>query len=194
MSKGLILPKRFCMKRYVCVILVFFCSNLHAQQIFPTPNSDEPILHVDLNEAVVVDHRIFKNDTLKYRYNQMKYYVKKILPYVNEAVILFNEIDMATKDMNKRNRRKYIKGREKEIKEKFEDKLADLNITQGRYLVKLIHRQLSINCYDILKDLKNPVAAAYYQSWARLNGINLNEDYNAENEPDLERIMRSLGY
>ena len=51
-----------------------------------------------------------------------------------------------------------------------------------------------MNCYDIVKELKNPVTAAYYQTWARLNGINLNERYKAENNKDIERAMRSLGY
>ena len=61
-------------------------------------------------------------------------------------------------------------------------------------LVKLINRQLNITCYSILKELKNPVSAAYYQSVARLNGINLNEDYDPEENRDLEMIMRGLGY
>jgi hypothetical protein len=113
---------------------------------------------------------------------------------VNASVKLFNEINMETADMSKRNKRKYIKTREKEIKANFEDKLSTLNITQGRLLVKLVNRQLKINCYTIVKELKNPVTAAYYQTWARLNGIHLNEDYNAENNRDIERVMRSLGY
>jgi hypothetical protein len=69
-----------------------------------------------------------------------------------------------------------------------------LNITQGRLLIKIINRQLRKNCYSIVRELKNPITAAYYQSWARLNGIDLNENYNAEKERDLEMIMRSLGY
>lgn len=182
------------MRKLCIAVLLFMSYQTQAQQLFPTQSKDEPNLQVDLNEVVIVDHRIFKNDTLRYRYNQMKYYVKTILPYVDEAVKLFHDIEVNTQSMSHRNRKKYIRSREKEIKDKFEDKLASLNITQGRYLVKLIHRQLDINCYDIVKDLKNPVTAAYYQSWARLNGINLNEDYKAENEPDLERIMKGLGY
>jgi hypothetical protein len=182
------------MKHLLLFLLVSLSLTVQGQQIFPTNSQEEPEYHIDLNEALIVEKKLFKNDTLKYRYNQMKYYVKTILPYVDEAVRMFNYIDSSSMNMSKRNRRKFIRSNEKEIKEKFEDKLASLNITQGRYLVKLIHRQIRLNCYDVIKDLKNPVTAAYYQSWARLNGINLNEDYNPEKEPDLERIMRSLGY
>jgi uncharacterized membrane protein len=124
----------------------------------------------------------------------MKHYVKMILPYVDVAVKMFNEIEHNTADMSKKNRRKHIRSREQEIKHNFEDKLKSLNITQGRLLVKLINRQLDINCYDIVRELKNPITAAYYQSVARLNGINLNEDYVPEENRDLEVIMFNLGY
>lgn len=182
-------------------ILVFFCfhfSNaLLAQQFFPTfekKPGDSTAYHIQLNEATVVDSRIFLNDTTRYRYNQLKYLIKTVLPYVNNAVKLFNDIDLTTRNMDKKSKRKYIKSKEKEINLKFESKLKQLNITQGKLLVKLIHRQLSINIYDILKELKNPISAAYYQAWARVNGINLNEDYNPNNEKDIETIMTKLGY
>ncbi|MBP6625292.1 MAG: DUF4294 domain-containing protein [Chitinophagaceae bacterium] len=180
------------------VLLCFIQIQGYAQQIFPTVSEDkkegDAVYHVQLNEAVVVDSRLFKNDTLRYNYNQMKHYVSMILPYLDVAVKMFNDIDLATNDMNKRNKRKYIKSKEKEIKTNFEDRLKTLNITQGQLLVKLLNRQLSINCYDIVKELKNPLSAAYYQSWARLNGINLNEEYVAEENRDLERIMKGFGY
>lgn len=124
----------------------------------------------------------------------MKHYVKMIMPYVNVAVKMFSEIETNTASMNRKGRRMYIKSREQEIKTNFEDQLKNLNVTQGRYLVKLINRQLNRNCYDIVKELKNPITAAYYQSWAKLNGINLNEKYIAEENRDLEMVVKSLGY
>jgi hypothetical protein len=186
------------MHKVILVLLLINCVHKSfAQQLFPTITKDKenpPQYHIQLNEAVVVAPLVFANDTDLYHYNQLKLYIKTVLPYVNASVKLFGEINNESAGMNKRNRKKYIKTREKEIKENFEDKLVALNITQGRLLVKLINRQLLINCYDIVKELKNPVTAAYYQTWAKLNGINLNENYKAENNKDIERVMRSLGY
>ncbi len=182
-------------------LFLFFClGNLisGAQQLFPTISKDNTVKpsqeQIQLNEAVIVSTRLFANDTMRYHYNQMKYYVKIILPYVDTAVSMFREIDATTADMSNRKRRIYIRSKEKEIKIHFEDRLSSLNITQGRLLVKLINRQLSVNCYDIVRELKNPITAAYYQSIARLNGINLNEEYDPEENRDLEMIMRNLGY
>ena len=185
------------MKWIYSLLLFGWCSASNAQQMFPTIKSDKnapPVYHIQLNEAVVVAHYEFANDTARYRYNQMKHYVKIVLPYANEAIRIFYDIEQQTASMHKKNRRKYIKTKEQDIKVNFEDKLSALNITQGRLLVKLINRQLKTNCYKIVRELKNPVTAAYYQSWAKLNGIDLNDNYNPENEPELERIMRALGY
>lgn len=185
------------MKLFRLFIILIISSKCFGQQMFPTLHADSskpPIYHIDLNETVILASHIFSNDTDRYRYNQMKHYVKIVLPYANEAIKMFYEIEHNTADLNKRNKRKYIRSQEKNIKENFEDKLQELNITQGRLLVKLINRQLDNNCYDIVKELKNPFAAAYYQAWAKLNGIDLNDDYHPENEVDLERIMKSLGY
>ncbi len=185
------------MKWIFSLVLSFVVLQSFGQQLFPTISSDKgtpPTYHINLNEATVVASHVFSNDTDRYRYNQMKHYVKIVLTYANAAIKTFYEIEQATASMNKRSKRKYIKTKENEIKINFEDKLKDLNITQGRLLVKLINRALKTNCYNIVKELKNPVTAAYYQGWGKLNGIDLNDDYNPENEPELERIMRSLGY
>ncbi len=186
------------MKYFAFLFSCFLSLKSSGQQLFPTipkENSSKSAQEqIQLNEAVIISTRLFLNDTSRYRYNQMKHYVKMILPYVDTAVKMFNEIDTYTADMSRRNKRKYIRSKEKEIKANFEDRLSTLNITQGRLLVKLINRQLTVNCYDIVRELKNPVTAAYYQSVARLNGINLNEDYLPEENRDLEMIMRTLGY
>jgi hypothetical protein len=184
------------MKKYIYLLLITISSEGFSQQIPPAFSFEKeaPKYFVQLNETVILESRVFKNDTLRYHYNQMKHYVKIVMPYANAAVKMFNEIDMATAYASKKERRRFIKSKEKEIKSNFEDKLTSLNITQGRLLVKIVNRQLKTNCYDIVKELKNPVTAVYYQSWAKLNGINLNEQYNPKDNLDLEQILTSLGY
>jgi hypothetical protein len=187
------------MKRISILLLLvaLFITETKAQQMFPTyrqTNNDTLLETIQLNEATIVDKRTFSNDTNRYRYNQMRHYVKMILPLMDKAVAMFHEIDSKIATMNDRDSRKYIKSQEKAIKVNFEDQIRKLNVTQGKYLVKLINRQLGKNCYDIAKQLKNPVKAVYYQSWAKLNGINLNQDYIPEENRDLEMIMRHLGY
>ena len=138
----------------------------------------------------------YKNDTERYRYNQEKFYVTTVMPYVNAATKVFNEISLKTQDpgVSRKERKQFISEREDEMRTQFEDKVKDLNITQGRLLVKLIARQTNVNIYSILREFRNPLMAIKWQTWARLNGMDLDRKYDPAAEPVLENIMYDLGY
>lgn len=136
------------------------------------------------------------NDTDRYHYNQTKFYVTTILPYLNAATQLFKDVNAKAEDpeVSRKERRQYINAKEDEMRNKFEDKLKTLNVTQGALLVKLISRQTELNIYKILLDFKNPLVAVKWQAWAKMNGMNLDRKYHPEEEPMLENIMDELGY
>ena len=138
----------------------------------------------------------WKNDTERYHYNQMKFYVTTVMPYVTAASKLFQEINAKSEDPNlsRREWKNYIATREDEMRNNFEDKVKGLNVTQGGLLVKLIARQTNLNIYKIVEEFKNPIAAMKWQAWARLHGLNLDKKYQPEDEPMLELIMEDLGY
>lgn len=152
------------------------------------------VVHLD-NHDVAAERR-WANDTVRYRYNQMKYYVKTILPYLNAATALFNDIHtkLEVEGLSGKARRQYISEKEAELRTRFEDQVRQLNETQGVLLIKLIARQTGLNVYQSLQEFKGPVATIKWQTWARLHGLNLNRKYRPAEEPDLEHIMRSLGY
>ncbi len=164
-------------------------------QVTPYPNVP---LAVDtvymLPEARVIGQ--YANDTDRYRYNQMKYYVTTILPYLDASTKLFKEVNAKVNEpgVSKRERKQYINMREDEMRKTFEEKVKQLNVTQGTLLVKLISRQTELNLYKILQEFKNPLTAIKWQTWARFNGMNLDRKYHPEEEKDLENIMYELGY
>ena len=138
----------------------------------------------------------FLNDTDRYRYNQMKFYVTTILPYLDAATRLFKEVDRKVHEegVSKRVRRQYVNSREDEMRTEFEERVKKLNVTQGKLLVKLIARQTELNIYEMLQEFKNPLTAIKWQTWARVNGMNLDRKYRPDEEKDLENIMYELGY
>lgn len=154
------------------------------------------ILMVKMEEVKVTRERNWQNDTVRYRYNQMKYYVTTILPYLKEATVLFTELNNKTNDptVSKKERKEYISSKQDEIKNKFESDIKKLNETQGVLLMKLIGRQTGVNIYEMLREFKSPFTAIKWQAYARFNGFNINRKYNPEEEPMLEHIMESLGY
>jgi len=148
-----------------------------------------------MDTVLIKAQRAWANDTVRYRYNQTKYYVTTVLPYVNEAVKLYNELETRTGDgAGRKERRAFVKNREAELKQRFNAEIKGLNETQGVLLVKLVARQTGMNIYDMLQEYKGGLAATKWLAWGRLNGFNLGRKYNPDNEIMLENIMEELGY
>jgi hypothetical protein len=179
------------MKKIIAVIVFMLCLALPATEVSAQVDT---IYTATLKEVNINDK--FLNDTARYRYNQMKYYVKSVLPYVNAATSLFKELDSKLNQpgVSRAEKRKYVASREDALRIQFEDKVKSLNTTQGALIIKLIARQTGVNIYNILTEFKNPLTAMKWQTWARLNGANINRKYHPEEEAMLEDIMEDLGY
>ncbi|MCB0700312.1 MAG: DUF4294 domain-containing protein [Chitinophagaceae bacterium] len=169
---------------------MIFSLSAVAQQYIDTQ------LHVQMKPVDITAKHQWANDTIQYQYNQMKYYVKTILPYLDEAVVLFRELDNKINDPNasKKETKEFVKTKEQILKERFDSEIKALNETQGVLLIKLIARQTHVNIYGILKEFKNPMAAMKWQGWAKIHGFNLNRKYDPDDEPWLEQIMEDYGY
>ena len=156
----------------------------------------DTVLMVRLPNVNVKAERQWDNNHDRYQYNQTKYYITTILPYLNAATKVFHDIDEKINEpgISKRDRKDFINTKEDEMRNKFEDEVKELNTTQGVLLIKLIARQTGVNIYSILQEFKNPLTAIRWQAWAKVNGHNLNKRYDPVDEPMLEHIMESLGY
>jgi hypothetical protein len=161
-----------------------------------TMKHNDTTLVIRLDTVNVTAGRQWQNDVTRYKYNQMKFYVTTILPYLNEATKLFKELDQKVNDksIRKKERKAFVNSKEQELREHFEDEVKKLNETQGVLLVKLIGRQTGVNIYSMLNEFKNPLTAIKWQTWSRINGFNLNKRYDPDEEPMLEHIMESLNY
>ena len=158
-------------------------------------NKPDTLLHVTMDTVLIKAERQWANDTVRYRYNQTKYYVTTILPYVNEAVKLYHELETKTNaGISRKERRAFVKDKEAVLKQRFDAELKELNETQGMLLVKLVARQTGMNVYDLLQEYKGGFVATKWLAWGRLNGFNLGRKYDPDNEIMLENIMEELGY
>ncbi len=177
------------MKSLITITAILLAVHTNAQ------TSDSAVLfrlpNVDVNGG-----RNWSNDTIRYQYNQMKHYVTTILPYLQAATAMMDELNRLEQDpsISKRQRKSFINQKEDEMKQRFETEIKQLNETQGVLLVKLIARQSGENIYGKMEEYKTTFYALKWQAWARLHGFNLNRRYDPYDEPMLEHIMQSLGY
>ena len=136
-----------------------------------------------------VDKKQFATDLDRYKYNQLKYNIKIVFPYVKEAGRIVNEVNAKLPTLTNKERRKFIKQKEEELRQRFEEPLKNLYDTQGKLLILLINRETGNSVYKVLKELKNPVKAAMYETTAIVNGMNLNEKWDAKKYKYEEEIM-----
>ena len=115
-------------------------------------------------------------------------------PYAIAASKIMNEINVKLVNVdNRKERRKIIHAREKELKREFTDKLTKLSVYQGKVLMKLINRQTGNNCYEIIEEYKGFMSAAFWQGVAFVFGSNLKQAYDASGKDrDMERIVRDV--
>lgn len=112
-------------------------------------------------------------------------------PYARKAGIIMNEMTATLATIkSEKERKKYIKSREKELKKQFADPLTNLSVYQGKVLMKLINRQTGNNCYDIIKEYRGGFTARFWQTLAFVFGSNLKQPYNAStSEKEMELIV-----
>jgi len=117
-------------------------------------------------------------------------------PYARIAGSTINEINSILLNVSEKKQRKaYIKTREKELKKQFTEPLSNLSVYQGKILMKLINRQTGNNCYEIIKEYKGGFNARFYQTVAFFVGGNLKQEWDVtENKLDrqIDNIVKEI--
>jgi hypothetical protein len=129
------------------------------------------------------------------KYNRLRNAVYVTYPYARTAGNTLNDVKANLNGVtSKSERKKYIKSREKELKERFADPLTNLSVYQGRVLMKLINRQTGNDCYEIIKEYKGSLSARMYQTVAFFFGSSLRQPYDLADATDrqIEAIVKEI--
>lgn len=134
--------------------------------------------HVSLPEFLVFQPKSKTEKEIR-EWNRLVYNVRKVYPYAKiagEKMAYFNEILEQTK--TEKERGKVMKQAEKEIKAEFEKDLRNLTFSQGKVLLKLLHRETGESSYALLRDFRGDFSVFFYQGFARVFGYNLKVTYD----------------
>jgi hypothetical protein len=115
-------------------------------------------------------------------------------PYARKAGMILNDMNakLATLGSDKE-KKDYLKSREKDLKKEFTDPMEKLSIYQGKILMKLINRQTGNNCYDIIKEYKGGFSARLWQTVAFFFGSSLKQPYDPKGEDrQIESIVNEV--
>lgn len=152
----------------------------------------DTLIMAKLDEISISSPRNFKDMDERRKYRRYKRYATIVYPYAVEAIRIFKEVEYATEKLPKRKRKKYIRKLQKDLKREFQDPLKKLTKTQGYILTKMIERELDTPMYDLIKNLKGSMSAAYWGTMGRTFGYKLKEGYIEGKDPLLDMVLGDM--
>lgn len=193
-------------KKILAVVFILFCINttfaqgkgkydtIRVAAIITAEGDTLPFQVLPRIEIYTVRILTKQQKQQKAEWTRLRNAVYVTYPYAKAASRIMNEINAKLVGVvDRKERKKIIKTREKELRKEFADRLTNLSIYQGKILMKLIYRETGNNCYEIIEEYKGGFTAAFYQTVAVIVGTNLKQNYNAQGaDKDLEKIVKDV--
>ena len=173
-------------KRALFIFLMFLPFQVLAQDktgenLYLLEGDSIPQYGISLKEVVVFQPLRFKSREELKRYIILRRRVFRVYPYAKLAAERLTVLNERLEDIeSKRGRKKYLKRLEKFIYQEFEEELKKLSKSQGRILIRLVHRQTGSTTFDLVKELRTGWKAFVYQTTASLFQLSLKDQYNPE--------------
>lgn len=147
--------------------------------------NNDTIPYIELPEIQVWSYwsKVTSSSKTFEEWTRTKYNVKKVYPYAVLAAALLREMDNKLSQIpSEKERKKFIKQCEKELRAKFEEDMKNLSITQGKILMKLIYRETGKTTYQIVKEMRGGFEAAMWQALAYIFGNSMKVTYDPNGE------------
>lgn len=152
----------------------------------------DSIKYVEMNNVYVFAPLTFRSARQQKAYNRLVYNVKKVLPLakeVNRAILETYEYLQTLPDQKARE--EHLKLVEKSIKAQYTPQMKRLTLSQGKLLIKLIHRETNSSSYQLVQAFLGSSKAAFYQTFAWMFGASLKKEYDPQGADRLtERVVR----
>ncbi|PID68142.1 MAG: hypothetical protein CR968_03040 [Flavobacteriia bacterium] len=191
------------MKRLFVISLLLLNAGIYAQNdSLLTPSKviefgdyyifEGDTLVLQLDEVSLPTRLLFKNKKDRIYFFWLRKKVHKAYPYAKLAQERLTVINKnLEKYDNKRLKKKYIRRMQKYFEEEYSNQLKNLTRTEGRILTKLIHRQMGITVYDMIKKYRSGWSAYWNNTTAKLFKLDLKDTYEPgiDNEDYLTELI-----
>lgn len=173
--------------KFKCYVALFCCVSFYsnAQEIPANPKQmgyeikeSDDVLNdtIQLEEIVVSKQKLDPEAKKQFLILQSRVY--RTYPYAKLASERLTALNQGMARLaTEREKKKYFKIVENYLNNEFEAKLKKLSRSQGRILVKLIHRQTGTTTFDLVKTLKSGWKAFWSNTAASMFDINLKSEF-----------------
>jgi hypothetical protein len=98
-----------------------------------------------------------------------------------ERLIQLNE--QLAQIRSKGKRKRHTKKMQKYMENEFTEELRKMTRTEGKILIKLLHRQTGLTAFDLVKEYRSGWKAFWYNTTANIFKLSLKDEYHPESEP-----------
>lgn len=177
------------MKKFLYIYILLFTVTITSQIEDSIPNfsneyflvKDGDSLMIKLNEVSVLPGHKFKSRGDANYYYWFRKKVFKAYPYAVLASKRLDSIQLRLERIeSKSKRRQYVRRVQKYVEEELTEQIKKMTRTEGRLLIKLIHRQTGKTAFDNIKELRSGWKAFWYNTTANIFNLSLKEEYHPE--------------
>ena len=179
------------MIRRVFILVVILNSRSYAQVVDSINVAGKTIRVELLKEITLKPLSLNAKETIAF--HRLRSKVWKVYPFAlaaNKQLLELND-DLGFTD-NKRQQRRIGKLHDKWIQENFTAKIKKLTRSEGRILIKLIHRETGNSAYDLVRNYRNGFTALLWQKLAKYFDGDLKATYQPETNTEDEWIEHAL--
>ncbi|TYP96293.1 uncharacterized protein DUF4294 [Tenacibaculum adriaticum] len=169
---------------YIYILLVALTSMAQIKDTIPNFSEeyfllkDGDSLMIKLKEVSVLPSHKFKSRTDANYYFWLRRKVFKAYPYATLASKRLDSIKIRLSRIeSKSKKRKYVRRVQKYVEEELTDQIKKMTRTEGRILIKLIHRQTGKTTFDNIKELRSGWKAFWYNTTANVFSLSLKDEY-----------------
>jgi hypothetical protein len=154
----------------------------------------ESLPEMEIKEVTIVGKRKPGASFNYWKYQRLVYNVKRVYPYAVIVRMKLANVNEKLQSMeSEKERKEYMKEVEKEVFRDYEGDMQQMTLSQGKLLIKLIDRETRNTSYDLIRDYRGKVPAAFWQGVARIFGTNLKAEYDPYGEDAIiERIVTEI--
>lgn len=175
-------------QHYFLLLFILVRSGLYAQNsdtfgrdLILIEGDSIPTYGIPLKEVVLFQPLRFKSKLELKRYLILRRKTLKVYQYAKLAAERLTILNKRLANLDKKSsRKKYLKRMEKFIYDEFEEELKKFSRSEGKILIRLVHRQTGITTFDLVKELRTGWKAFWYQTTASLFKLSLKDEYNPE--------------
>ena len=134
----------------------------------------------------------FDTEKEKKEYLKLVRNVKHVMPYAKLAAFRLQMLEDNLQQLStKKAKKEYIKATEDAIMDEFKATLQNMTISQGKLLIKLIHRETGNTTYEILKKYRGSASTMFYGMWAKMYNASIDVKYDPIEDYLIEHIIKS---